>query len=144
MGLLDKLKGATPDHPALDAESAAGKRVASIEQSLSTLADQAGKQLELVPADDGEVDYVFIGKPPKKFGFAWIKDGQINNLTTLVEEQGIPDLVFDYTLKKLRKAYEGAADVERFNTTIGEATVVVTPSPALERTVREALDKIPA
>ncbi len=97
-------------------------------------------RLEVVPSEHAA--YVFIGKPPKKFGLAWIHDGKISGLNTLVEEHGLKPLEVEKVVDQLRTAYERNADVDRFCTTVHDRDVVVTPSVKLETEVHEIIDKV--
>ncbi len=140
MGLLGNLFSSKPDYPALDPTSPAASRVAEVGKELDQLADQVKDQLEIVPSEHAA--YVYIGKPPKKFGLAWIHDGKISGLNTLVEEHGLDPLEVSKVVDELRDAYERNADVKRYCTTVHDRDVVVTPSPKLEQEVHEIIDKL--
>jgi len=140
MGLLEKLFSSKPDFPAIDPDSTAAARVAEVAKELHDLAAKVKDPLEVVPAD--QTAYIFIGKPPKKFGLAWIHDGKISGLNTLVEEHGLDPLEVSKVVDELRDAYERNADVKRYCTTVHDRDVVVTPSPKLEREVHEIIDKL--
>jgi hypothetical protein len=107
-------------------------------KELDQLADQVKDQLEVVPSEHAA--YVYIGKPPKKFGLAWIHDGKISGLNTLVEEHGLDPLEVSKVVDQLREAYERNADVKRYCTTVHDRDVVVTPSARLEKEVHEIID----
>jgi len=111
-----------------------------VKPQLRELAEQVKDPLEVVPAEHAA--YVFIGKPPKNFGLAWIHDGKISGLNTLVEEHGLKPLEVEKLVDKLRDAYERNADVSRFCTTVNDRDVVVTPSARLEKEVHEIIDKV--
>lgn len=140
MGFLGNLFSSKPDYPAIDPASTAADRVAEVKRQLGELADKTRDPLEVVPAEHAA--YVFIGKPPKKFGLAWIHDGEISGLNTLVEEHGLSPLEVEKVVDRLREAYERNADVDRFCTTIEDRDVVVTPSRRLETEVHEIIDKV--
>ena len=140
MSLFGSLFSSKPDYPAIDPTSRAASRIAEVESELGQLAGQVKDPLEVVPAEHAA--YVFIGKPPKKFGLAWIHDGQISGLNTLVEEHGLKPLEVEKVLDKLRDAYERNADVNRFCTTVQDRDVVVTPSARLEQEVHEIIDQV--
>jgi hypothetical protein len=140
MSLFGNLFSSKPDYPAIDPSSAAASRIAKVKAQLGELAGQVKAPLEVVPAE--QAAYVFIGKPPKKFGLAWIHDGKISGLNKLVEEHGLKPLDVDKVVGQLRDAYERNADVNRFCTTVQNRKVVVTPSPKLEQEVHEIIDKV--
>ena len=96
--------------------------------------------LEIVPAEHAA--YVFIGKPPKNFGLAWIHDGEISGLNTLVEEHGLQPKEMQHVVEQLRVAYERNADVSRFCATVQDRDMVVTPSAELEHEVHDIIDKV--
>jgi hypothetical protein len=140
MGLLGSIFSSKPDFPALDPNCAAAARLASVEKELHQLAERVKDPLEVVPSEHAA--YVFIGRPPKKFGLAWIHEGKISGLNTLVEEHGLKPPEMGKVVEQLRAAYERNADVNRFSATVQDVNVVVTPSATLERDVHEIIDRI--
>ena len=140
MSLFGNLFSSKPDYPAIDPSSTAASRIAEIQTQLGELAGKTKDPLEVVPAEHAA--YVFIGKPPKKFGLAWIHDGKISGLNTLVEEHGLKPLEVEQVVDQLREAYERNADVSRYCTTVEDRDVVVTPSARLETEVHEIIDKV--
>ena len=140
MGLLEKLFSSKPDFPAIDPGSTAAARVAEVEQELGDLAAKVKDPLEVVPAE--QAAYVFIGKPPKKFGLAWIHDGQVSGLNTLVEEHGLKPPEVAGVVDQLREASESNQDVKRYTAKGQDVDVVVTPSSGLEKEVHEIIDRI--
>jgi hypothetical protein len=140
MGLLGSLFSSKPDFPAIHPGSPAARRVAEVEKELDELADRVKDRLEIIPSEHAA--YVFIGKPPKKFGLAWIHDGEISGLNTLVEEHGLKPLEVEKVMDRLRDAYERNADVSRFCATVHNRDVVVTPSARLEKEVHEIIDQV--
>ena len=140
MSLFGNLFSSKPDYPAIDPSSTAATRIAEVKAQLGELAGQVKDPLEVVPSEHAA--YVFIGKPPKRFGLAWIHDGKISGLNTLVEEHGLKPLEVEKLLDQLREAYERNADVSRFCTSVQDRDVVVTPSAKLEQEVHEIIDKV--
>lgn len=140
MSLFGNLFSSKPDYPVIDPSSTAALRLAEVEDQLGELAGQVNDPLEVVPTEHAA--YVFIGKPPKRFGLAWIHDGKISGLNTLVEEHGLKPLEVEKLLDQLRGAYERNANVSRFCTTVQDRDVVVTPSPKLEKEVHEIIDNV--
>jgi len=140
MSLFGNLFSSKPNYPAIDPSSPAASRVAEIKTQLGELAGQVKDPLEVIPAEDAA--YVFIGKPPKKFGLAWIHDGKISGLNKLVEEQGLKPLEVQKVVDQLRKVYERNADVDRFCTNVQNREVVITPSAKMEKEVHEIIEKV--
>jgi hypothetical protein len=140
MGLLGKLFSSKPDFPAIDPSSAAAARVATLEQQLHELAQEVKEPLEVVPAQSAA--YVFIGKPPKKFGLAWIDHGKVKGLNTLVEEHGMKPSEVAKVVDQLREVYERHENVDRYTATVKDVDIVVTPSSRFENEVHEVIDTI--
>jgi hypothetical protein len=140
MSLFGNLFSSKPDYPEIDPSSTAAARIAEVKTQLGELASQVKDPLEVVPAEHAA--YVFIGKPPKRFGLAWIHDGEISGLNTLVEEHGLKPLEVEKMLDQLREAYERNANVSRFCATVQDQDMVVTPSAELEKEVHEIIDKV--
>ena len=140
MSFLSDLFSRKPDLPDLDPTTPAATRIAEVEAELDQLAHQVNDRLEVVPSEHAA--YVYIGKPPKKFGLAWIHDGKISGLNTLVEEHGLKPLEVEKLLDQLRAAYERNAKVNRYCATVHDRHVVVTPSATLEKEVHEIIDKV--
>lgn len=140
MSLFGNLFSSKSNYPAIDPSSTASLRIAEIKAQLGELASQVKDPLEVVPAEHAA--YVFIGKPPKKFGLAWIHDGQVSGLNKLVEEHGLKPGDVGKVMDQLRDAYQRNADVSRFCTTVQDRDVVITPSAKLEKEVHEIIDKV--
>lgn len=140
MGILGNLFSGRPDYPDLDPGSRAASRLAEVETEINKLAEQVNDRMEVVPSEHAA--YVFIGKPPKKFGLAWIHDGKISQLNMLIEEHGLTQAEVEKVVEKLRDAYERNGDVERYNAVLHDHEVVVTPSPALEQQVHEIIEAV--
>ena len=142
MGLLDKLFKSKPDYPPLESNSEAAEQIRHVESALSTIAKDVSEDIEIVPADDET--YVFIGKPPKVFGLAWIRDGEVKNLSKVVEEQGVPHNRAEALVEQIRIAYERSGTDNRYMTEVAGRTVVITPSAALRQKVQEVVQKLAA
>lgn len=137
MGLLDKILGKEKDHPVLDLSNPLALRINNFRSDLEHLARDIEDPLEVVPSD--ETAYVFIGKPPKKFGIAWINNGKVHNLKTLAQESNVPEMKLQLMSEKLRSAYEKSTDAERFSTIIADQKIVVTDSETLKSELREII-----
>ena len=134
MGLFRSLfSNPMPEYPKLDTDSWAGKRVSAVDPELHQLASRVSRPLEIVPSDHAV--YVFIGKPPKKFGLAWIHDGNGRGFFRLVQEYGVTPAQVGRALDELRSAHAGHLDAEHYLATIGQRKVVVTVSEFLQTEV---------
>ncbi len=129
-----------PQHPDLAEDSMAAERIAAISANLEKLARDVRDPMEVVPTDDGA--YVFIGKPPKKFGVAWIEGGEIKSFKTLMEEHGMSSQEVVKISDKLRDIYVRHHDCEHYCAKIADRDIVVTPSEPLENEVREVLTNL--
>lgn len=130
----------TPDYPTLDDASRAGRKVAEVRPELQALLHKVKDPLEIVPSEHAA--YVFIGKPPKKFGLAWIHDGKVSGLNTLIQEHGVKPEEIDRTLDALRDAYTRHEDAQHYTTVIDDQVVVVTASEQLEHEVHDIIERI--
>jgi hypothetical protein len=140
MGFLDKVFGKTPQYPDLARDSAAAGQLAAIKANLEKLAQDVNDPMEVVPSNDGA--YVFIGKPPKKFGIAWIEGDQIKSFKTLMDEHGITAQKVQKLSDELREIYTRHHDTEHYRAMIADRDIVVTPSKPLEEEVRKVLSNL--
>lgn len=140
MGILGKLFGGKNDYPSLDLSAPVAKTLESVRPPLEKLAEETKAPLEVVPAEDSV--FIFIGKPPKKFGIAWIEDGdKIINFKSLVEEKGLTPTSLEHLNEKLRQAYIAHQDQPRYVTKISDRDIVVIPSPSLLDNLKDVVDK---
>lgn len=137
MGILGKFFGGGKDYPPLDESSPTAAYVQEVRNQLDSLAHEVPDPLEVIPARDSA--YVFIGKPPKKFGVAWIQDGKVNNFKTLADEKGISPMKLQILSEKIREAYIRNESEPRFSAKIADRDVVVTPSESLHGELREII-----
>ena len=85
-------------------------------------------------------NHFFIGKPPKKFGIAWIDDqGEIVNFKSLVEERGLSPVSLGILSDKLKEVYIRHQQEPRYSKTILDKKVVVTPSETLRDDVMKVV-----
>ncbi len=138
MGLLSGVLGTREEHPKLPEDSYAKQRIESIRKELQKLVDETRDRIEIVPAQHAA--YVFIGKPPKSFGLAWIHDGQISNLAALAQERKINPIKRERIDDALRNAYKKSQSEQRYTLEFGEQSIVVTPSQSLEQEVHEVIE----
>ena len=136
MGLFNKL-GGKPKYPELQEDNPLANRMDQIKQPLNSLMAQVKDPIEVVP--DGKQTYLFIGKPPKKFGIAWIEQGEIKNFQLVAKEKGMtPSEMLSWS-EKLGSAYEQHQNDERFTAHVGKRDVVVTPSAGLAQKVDQII-----
>ena len=140
MGLLGNLFGGREDHPLLPRDNYAHQRLREIDQELRKLAEDTDDRLEVVPSEHAA--YVFVGKPPKKFGMAWVHDGKVTNLGALAQERKLNPIKLERIDDALREAYRASEDVERFAYPIDDHELVVTPSKELESRVHDILEEL--
>ena len=140
MSLFGSLFSSKPDYPAIDPSSTAASKIAEVKTQLGELAGQVKDPLEVIPSEHAA--YVFIGKPPKRFGLAWIHDGKISGLKAIVEEHDLKPIEVQKAMDQLRQAYERNSDVNRFSATVHDRDMVVTPSARLESEVHQIIDRL--
>ncbi len=141
MAILGKIFGGKPDYPPLESSTPAAKQLETVWSPLEKLADETKDPLEVVPAEDSA--YIFLGKPPKKFGIAWIEGGdKIVNLKSLVDEKGISPDNLNHLSEELRKAYIAYQDKPRYVTRISDREVVVIPSTSLLNNLKNVVEQI--
>jgi len=140
MAILGKFFGSKHDYPPLDSSTPAAKQLESVRSPLEKLADEIKDPLEVVPAEDSV--FIFVGKPPKKFGIAWIEDGdKIVNFKSLVDEKGLSPDNLDHLSEELRKAYIAYQDKPRYVTRISDREVVVIPSTSLLNNLKGVVEQ---
>ncbi len=130
MGLFSK----KINYPELAEDTPAAKQIHAIEGSLKELIGQTSDLLEVIPADGHA--FVFIGKPPKRFGMAMI-DETVHSLGGSAREHGIDQLQLQKINEKLRTAYLHCQDAPRYKTSVNGKDVVVNPSQQLAKEVSE-------
>ena len=140
MSLLDKFLSKKEEYSPLPEGSYAQQRILAVKNELLDLASEISERLEVVPSEHAA--YVFIGKPPKKFGLAWVHDGKVSNFKTLVEEHSVNPIQLERITDQLRKAYESSAESPRYSLTLGDREMVVSPSEELEGQVHQIIDDV--
>ena len=113
MGMLDKLFGGKNDYPPLPADDDAMTKLDGVKPQLEELANRVHDHLEVVPGE--QEAYVYLGKPPKRFGIAWLHDGKVDGLNELVEEYKLSQLQVQELIGALSAAYEHASDAPRYS-----------------------------
>ena len=118
----------------------ASKQLSAVETPLKELIGEVSDPLEIVPADRHA--YVFIGKPPKKFGVAVLEEGSYQNFVALAKEKGLGDPKILSLIEKLGDAYRENQDTERFKKTVSGKDVVVIPCQKLGSQVARIIESV--
>jgi uncharacterized protein YoaH (UPF0181 family) len=140
MGFFGKMFGGGTDYPELSSDTAAAARLEAIRDNLEALARDVSDPLEVVPSEAGA--YVFIGKPPKRFGIAWIEGNEVKSFKSLMEEHGVSGAAVAKVSDELREVYQRHQDENRYLAKVADREVVVTPSDGLENEVRDILSRL--
>ncbi len=140
MGFFGKMFGGGTDYPELASDTAAAARIEAIRANLEELARDVSDPLEVVPSEAGA--YVFIGKPPKRFGIAWIEGNEVKSFKSLMEEHGVSGAAVAKVSDELREVYQRHQDESRYHAKVADRDVVVTPSDGLENEVRDILSRL--
>lgn len=140
MGFFSKAFGSKPDYPQLQTGDPLLERIHDIEQPLQELMKMIHDPLEIVPAEGRT--YVFVGKPPKRFGIAWIENGQLVNFQVQAKEQGINPSLLQTVITKIGTAYEHEQNTKRYTTRIAGRDITVTPSHQLKREVQDIVSSV--
>lgn len=140
MGFFDKFKSKDIEYPELDKSSPAAQLLGNIKNPLENFAAQVKDPLEIIPSKD--TSYVFVGKPPKVFGFVWVQKDTVFNMKKVVAEKGIPMTEFQLLSDEIRDAYIKNQATDRFKASIGGKSIVVTPSENLARDLENVIRKI--
>lgn len=138
MGMLNKLFGGGHDYPPLPTDNRAMSKLDEVHDELEALTNRVREHLEIVP--DDHAAYIFMGKPPKRFGIAWIHDGRVSSLKELAEENNLTPAMVEHLVDELREAYTHASEAPRYSTHIGKKDVVIIPSEELKQEVHHILE----
>jgi hypothetical protein len=138
MGMLDKWFGGRKDIPPLPADNAALARIDEVKPQLEELASRVHDHLEIVPGEHEA--YVYVGKPPKRFGIAWLHDGKVDGLNELVEQHKLSQSQVQQLVGALGAAYEHASEAPRYSTEIAGKHLTVIPSRGLGKEVHQILE----
>jgi len=139
MGFMDKLFGSAKEYPPLNKDNPAAQKIDALRQPVEKLLSEVKDPVEVVPGD--ETAFFFIGKPPKKFGVAWVgKDGKVVNFKSLVEEKGLSIISLERLSDRLKQIYIQHQEEPRYSITINDKQIVVTPSEALKSDIRKVIE----
>ena len=124
----------------VDESSPYARYLEELQDPLNRLVDDTPDAIEVIPSEKRA--FAFIGKPPKRFGVAWVdKKGEIVNFKKLVEEKGLPAEQLEKLSTRLREIYINHKSEPRYCTVIKDRQIVVTPSEPLLAEVKEVIDK---
>ncbi len=137
MGLLGNLFGSKVEYPQLPAGNAAMAKLDEIKAPLEELAHKVSDPLEVVPAEHEA--FVFLGKPPKNFGIAWIHDGKVTGLKEFAEEHQLSQIEVGKLIVRLGEAYQHASEAPRYSAEFGGKQMVIIPSQGLEQEVHQIM-----
>lgn len=140
MGFFNKLFGGRQEYPELDADNPATRRLSEVKPALEALAHGVSDPLEVVPTR--EKAYVFIGKPPKTFGLAWVEGSEVKSLKDLLSEHKVHPMKQGRLVDELREVYRKSEASQRFRAEVAGRRVVVTPSEQLGRGVEQVLSQV--
>lgn len=138
MGMLDKWFGGKNDYPPLPADNEANARLDEVKPQLEELANRVHDHLEVVPGEHEA--YVYLGKPPKRFGIAWLHDGKVDGLNELVDEHNLSQPQVQKLIGELGAAYKHASEAPRYSTEVGGKQVTVIPSRGLGKEVHQIIE----
>ena len=139
MGFMDKLFGSSKEYPPLDKADPAAQKLDAMRQPVEKLVSEVKDPIEVVPGN--ETSFFFIGKPPKKFGIAWVgKDGKVVNFKSLVEEKGLSIISLERLSDRLKQVYIQHQEEPRYTTMINNKQIVVTPSETLKKDIRKVIE----
>ena len=133
MGLFSK----KVDYPELGDDSPVAEQINEVEGPLKTLMSQVSDPLEVIPAD--KQTYVFIGKPPKKFGVAVIESGVVQSFVAAAKEKGLEPVKIQKLNEQFRDAYVQNQEAQRYKASIAGKEIVVTPCAELAREVTQIM-----
>lgn len=125
------------DYPELGTDSPAAEQLSEVEEPLKTLMNQVSDPLEVVTADNQA--YVFIGKPPKKFGVAAIEDGEVQSFVAAAKAKGLDPIKIQKLNEQFRDAYVNNQDAQRYKANVAGREVVVTPCAELVQEVSQIM-----
>lgn len=128
------------NYPELDSASPAAEQVQEVTQPLKELMGQVSDPLEVVPS--AECAYVFIGKPPKKFGVAVIEEGKVQSFVSAAKEKGLDQAKIQKLNEQFRDAYTHNMDAQRYKMDVAGKEVVVTPCAQLGQEVRQIMNSM--
>ena len=83
--------------------------------------------------------FVFLGKPPKSFGVAWIHDGKVTSLKEFADEHHLLQPEVGRLIVQLGEAYLHARETPRYSAEFGGKQMLVLPSKGLEQEMHQIM-----
>jgi hypothetical protein len=124
----------------LNKDDPAAQKLDAMREPVEKLVSEIKDPIEVVPGN--ETAFFFIGKPPKKFGVAWVgKDGKVINFKSLVEEKGLSMISIEKLSDRLKQVYIQHQDDPRYSTTINDKQIVVTSSETLKSDIKKVIEE---
>lgn len=139
MGFFRNLMG-REQLPPLPDDSYAVERINKVLPELRQLIAETNDRIEVVPAEESA--YVFIGKPPRKFGVAWIRGGEVTNLGEVARQRNFSPITLERIEDDLGAAYRRSEPDQRYQYEMNGQEVVVTPSEDLETEVDRIIQEL--
>jgi hypothetical protein len=136
--MLDKLFGGKNDYPPLPSDNDALAKLDEVKIQLEELANRVHDHMEVVPGEHEA--YVYMGKPPKRFGIAWLHDGKVDGLNELVDQHKLSQSQVQKLIGALGAAYEHARDAPRYSAEVAGKQVTVIPSRGLGKEVHQIIE----
>lgn len=136
--MFDRLFGHKPDYPPLPADSPDRAQLEAVRAPLDDLAHRVSDPLEVVAADNEA--FVFLGKPPKRFGVAWLHDDKVVSVNEMVAAGHLSQAEAGKMISQIGDAYEAAGKAPRYVTEFGGRQVVVISSDDLEHRVHDIVE----
>ena len=128
------------NYPELGVDSPVAEQINEVKWPLKTLMSQVSDPLEVIPADNQA--YVFIDKPPKKFGVAVIEGGAVQSFVAAAKEKGLEPVKIQKLNEQFRDAYIQNQDAQRYKASIAGKEIVVTPCAELAREVTQIMGRM--
>lgn len=138
MGIFNKLFGSKKEYPPLPQDNEANTQLNELKEPLEDLAHRVSDHIEVVPADHEA--FVFLGKPPKNFGIAWIHEGRVSGLKELIEDHNLSQSAAADMVDRMGKAYSLAVETPRYSAEVGDKKAVVIASSELEKELRQIME----
>lgn len=141
MGLFGKLLGKEGKNPPIDQSVPEYQTVQNFQKHLEKLSEQVDGDMEVLPCEDRA--FVFIGNPPKKFGFAWVEEKFIYNLKGVAKEKGLSTAQFQKIAEDLREAYERNSEgLKKYSMNLSNTSITVTTSSNLGQDVKQIISQV--
>lgn len=141
MGFLGKLMGKADNLPSINPDVPEHRMMESFKKHIKVLLENVEDPIEVLPYEDKA--YVFVGKPPKQFGFMWMDDKYINNLKGVVKEKGMSMADLGRISEDIRTVYTNNRDMlKKYSWKVDNAQVIIISSDTLGQGLKRIVDGI--